>query len=727
MPNTINSSEDEEIDIIGVKRSRTPPSDSAKEGDASDKLTKGPGHPHGDNKIKSPAPAAAPAPQAELPPLLPSNGSSAPGEPLTKRAKIQADLQPDLQPIPLGAAAADGNKSNPLSGAEPTPATNNNNKSTNNKDNGSKNGDLAPGEALRTWLEQNKVVEVEEQLIEELPDDVPLHQPTAEELASNAACAEFQALLPGLTPAKEAISLAAAAALKVAATGASARAVRMVVDAASDATGPPERLPYLYLLDSVVKLELRQSQEQKEGKEEEKKEEGAQTGFRRAVGAALQRLVHLLLGDDNVRKKVDKLLGIWQREGLIAASLIGPVVESLEHDAQRRRQEAAAAQAQKLKSLLTSNPLSARLKIMCTMPNGKQVVLDPPSHLTEPDDWTTPGELGIEVPATGGGTGRGPPSRKMKTLSSSSMAPKNSQGGVKSQKMELPVGYRAEEMSPWCTDEQYEAPEAHYNNGVGGVATNAANIVNGYYHHQQQQSFYQPPPPPMPPREQPKSAVEAGELDEFDQGALLGALGVSGGGNLEEGEIAVNPPPAPAIAPPLSAPSLFSMDAGQWGGMPMNDPAFAIGNNNGGGSMMQQEQYQWQQMQEQQMMVQQQEMAMYGGGMGMNTMLPQQHAGVIGGFGVGVPAMGMNGMGMQLPSQQQQYAMMNASMMGGSEYSYGNAGMGMQQGGGGGGDGYRGGGGGHRGHGRDGGGGHHKRDNHRQHHKNQQHDRNSRR
>jgi CID domain len=697
------------------------------------------------NKIK---PGDAAAPKTGVPPILPPHKAATSVEPLTKRAKIQADLQQGLLPVAIGtaAAAAVNNKINitggitkpllpirrppqpqplldlpklsagetPISSpamavavaaaattqqpAIPSPSKNPPSAPAEPSSNkvGNRQGDLAPGEALKTWLEENKTHVVEEKLIEELPDDLPLHQPSAEELASNAACAEFQAFLPGLTSAREAISQAAAAAIKVASTGGSARAVRMVVDAASNAAGPAERLPYLYLLDSIVKLEVRQAQEQeKEEENEEKREEGVQLGFRRAVGAAMQRLVHLLLGDDQIRKKVDTLLGIWQREGFIAQSLIDPVMESLEHDAERRRKEAAAEHTHKLKTLLNEIPLTLVMKFTYKMPNGDEVVLGPPPHHAEPDDWTTPGDLGIQVPDAVPQKAV----RKMKFLTSTSaslLSHSQSQsqwnGGVavdQSQKIPPPppLGYADREMSPWCRDVQYEAPEVRLD-GTGARIYNTI-MNNSHYHQQQQHQQYQLPP--MPRKEQQQPPVEDIELDEFDQGLLRDAYGIGGAGacggaegGIEEGEIVVNPPQPPLPSHHIHAMNVNTfgdgMNPAQWGGMPMNDAAF-VGAGGGGvvsGSvdMMQQQQQQWQAMQQQQ---QQQMMAM-AGPMGMNLMMPQQQMqlqqGLGGGFGGAPVAMGV---GMPLALQQQQYAMMNSSIMSGGDYGYTNIGMGMQQ------------------------------------------------
>jgi hypothetical protein len=810
-------SEDEEIDIVGHKRSRTTPP-NAKEEPQPENPTKRRGRPAGSkNKIKPPGSSstagARAAPKTEEAALKQPPPSSQPAilaaEPLTKRAKIQAELQQrGLQPVAIGGKSNAGGAAvgsgiskpsitpsirppsqlgsyipnlstnieatrSPLPAAtapaEPTPDAAPNNKSTNNKD---QKTDSAPGEALRTWLEENQVVVEEEKLIEELPEDVPLHQPSVEELASNAACAEFQVLLPGLVSTREAINYAAAVAMKVAVTGASARAVRMVVDAASDALGPRERLPYLYLLDSVIKLELRQAQElggEEEGKKEEATTQLQHSSFRRAIGAALQRLVHLLLGDDQIKAKVEKLLGIWQREELIAASLIGPVMESLELDAARRKKEARVVQAHNLNALLKENSMSIVTKLMYTMPNGERIVLRIPPHDSEPDDWRTPWDLGLDLPET---VPRQGAVRKMKFLSSSSStaAPPNSQ----SQKTVLPEGYTEKEMSPWCTEERYEAPEAQLER-----QDHVVKIKNKNHHHdedfkvdryfqQQQQLFYRPPPPPPAIEHQQQDALEEGELDEFDQGLLRDAYGIGGGGDaggvgnnnasvigvglaglggavglgsarrVEEGEILNNPVP-------LQNPLL--MNSGNYAGgvgVGMINMVTAPAPEMMWGDMMQQQQQQqqWNGMPQQalllqdQMMMPQQMMNMPAGVMGMsamnmsvNPMQQQQQAmaamAMAGGYGGG--AMGM---GMQMPSQQQQQfpmmnePMMNASMMGDGEYNhYGNAGMQQQQQGG---SGRYGGGGGQRGHGRQG-GGHHQRDNanqqqHRKHHNSQQRD-----
>ena len=240
---------------------------------------------------------------------------------------------------------------------------------------------LAPGEALKTWLEQNKTVEEEEALIEELPEEAPSHQPSADELAADAVCKEFEIVLQGLTRTNTAIELATGAALKAAAVGASARVVRLVLSVAAGAPSSRHRLPFLFLLDSAIKSEIRMGAVQEKTTENDGIEASnvMQPALRRAVGAALPRLIDLLLGDAVIRPKIEKLLNIWKREGFVADSVIDPVIEAVKRDAEKEREAAAAMAAavkailreereKELMSLLRETPMNARMTLTYTMP-----------------------------------------------------------------------------------------------------------------------------------------------------------------------------------------------------------------------------------------------------------------------------------------------------------------------------------------------------------------------
>lgn len=359
------------------------------------------GHPPGASKKTL---AAQSAPQTRPPPP-PTTADSA-SEPLTKRAKIQAELQQGHQPAPVSRSSF---ASFAATAAGPKPATSQPvrrpimletrreapkylpmSPSSLGKDSSSPGAALlhrpshrvlptqqqpgtagsqpAPGEAYKSWLEENKHSQEQqnEALIEELPEMAPRHQPSAQELAADAACREFSALLPGLNPGREAIGQATAAALRAAAAGASARAVRIVLDAAAEAPGPKERLPYLYVLDSAIKVEFRHAQATKQLQGSQ--DENTMVSFPRAVGAGLVRLGELMSGDEEVRPKVAKLLGIWRREGLVAEKLIGPVLDSLENEAIQAAAATARSQEGDLMALLRATPLNAVVSLTYTMP-----------------------------------------------------------------------------------------------------------------------------------------------------------------------------------------------------------------------------------------------------------------------------------------------------------------------------------------------------------------------
>lgn len=192
-------------------------------------------------------------------------------------------------------------------------------------------GLLVTSEAVKAMLASLKAPE--EALIEELPEE-QVHAPTAGEVAVSAACSEFEASLPGLTVARDSIGRATAAALRAGDLGGGAKAVRLVLDAVEVCTEPGARLAYLYLLDSVMRTELRQRAER------EQRRDGA--AFPRAVGAALARLVSLLVEEVALCGKVEKVLNIWGKEGAVGEALLGPGLNII---AVRRETEAAAAAA----------------------------------------------------------------------------------------------------------------------------------------------------------------------------------------------------------------------------------------------------------------------------------------------------------------------------------------------------------------------------------------------
>ena len=341
------------------------------------------------------------------PPPPPTTADQA-TEPLVKRAKLQAELQQDVQPPPISrssfaayagsaSAASKPTTTQPVrrptmletrretskyltvspgvfnkEGSTPASGSHHHRPQTQffNQNQMDGNGSQpAPGEAYQSWLQENRAGSQEcqeEPLIEELPEVAPDYQPSARELAADAACREFSSLLPGLTSGREAIGLATSAALRAASAGASARAVRIILDAAAEAAGPKERLPYWYVLDSAIKVEYRHAQATKQL--QGCLEDDTRGSFPRAVGAGLMRLGTLMLGDEDVQPKVAKLLGIWKKEGLVPANLVGPVLDALENDAMQAAIAVAKGTEGDLMALMRATPLNAVVSITYTMP-----------------------------------------------------------------------------------------------------------------------------------------------------------------------------------------------------------------------------------------------------------------------------------------------------------------------------------------------------------------------
>jgi hypothetical protein len=353
------------------------------------------------------APAAGPVRRAKPPPpRAPGKQPAADKpsqEPLTKRRKIEDELRQGLQPVAIarsgaGAGGGGGAKGQPVRRPKPSKSrleldpskivprnlpTAPPHPSAARKplappppvaavpSEPKAAPQLAPGEALDAWLAENTVEATEEELIEELPEEAPQERPTAETLAAEAACLHLQSLLPRLTAGRESIGQATTAAMRVGAGAGAARAVRMVIDATAAAAAPRDRLPYLYLLDSAIKAELKNcsSPEHEEGMNGAPQQAQQQRPFARAVGAALVRLVELLLGDEDIADKVGRLLSIWRRERVVPEGLLAPAEEALAAEAARRAGGPADQDFNShLDFLKRTVPMSAHMRLIYTMP-----------------------------------------------------------------------------------------------------------------------------------------------------------------------------------------------------------------------------------------------------------------------------------------------------------------------------------------------------------------------
>lgn len=368
------------------------------------------------------------------------NGAHPATEPASKRARLQATIS--LTPTPVSRSAADQNgeksvgqqrgpsrqKIHAGDGVQPHEADKTHHTSNvimgtsagafyqRSRQRGSASAlnldaekqlqQLMPGEALRAWLEENQTAAQEEPLIEDVHEEAP-HKPSAAELAADAACDRLLSLLSGLTAARDSIAQATEGALVTAAAGAAPRAVRMILDAVNGAPRPRERLPFLYLLDSALKAEARNHQ----NAEATNSRDVPPPSFPRAVGAALLPLVTALLGDPSVTSKMEKVLRIWHRDGLVASVLVDSALEVITAGAETQRngeneEEQPVSQALYTEGeafeLLRSVPMNAVLTLNYTMPGGKKQIVRPPndslSSDIRPDDWGTAAPLTFHVP-----------------------------------------------------------------------------------------------------------------------------------------------------------------------------------------------------------------------------------------------------------------------------------------------------------------------------------------
>jgi hypothetical protein len=198
---------------------------------------------------------------------------------------------------------------------------------------------FAPGEALAEWLaEQNEnATQPDDPLIEEPLEEAP-RAPSAQEVAARVACQELREMLPSLTLSRDSIAQTNAAVLKVAAAGAAPRAVAMVLDAAAAAPSPRQRLPLLYLLDMALRSELRHAPSMMP------KNVGGQISpspaFPRAIAAGIRQLINLLLEDDDVVSKAEKVLHIWRRDAAIPDGVLGEVLAEISKHRESRHQDA---------------------------------------------------------------------------------------------------------------------------------------------------------------------------------------------------------------------------------------------------------------------------------------------------------------------------------------------------------------------------------------------------
>ena len=246
----------------------------------------------------------------------------------------------------------------------------------------------------------------EETLNENISEETPLHyQPTSSEVAADAACDALRNLLPSLQGNREVISSATAVMLSAGMHGATARAVRMVLEACTNALKPKDRLPYLYLLDSTLKRDSKDSM--KLGATVTSTTTTTSTtrcwGFSRAIGAALIHLIHLLLGDDDVCAKTEKILGIWQQEKLIPDALLHPGLEAVRADRDGRGNKPSLVvcpedRKNEMLAAWRGMPLNAGMTLIYEMEDGGEVRYCLPSkEKAPPFDWRTPEEVGIEV------------------------------------------------------------------------------------------------------------------------------------------------------------------------------------------------------------------------------------------------------------------------------------------------------------------------------------------
>lgn len=116
-----------------------------------------------------------------------------------------------------------------------------------------------PGSAYEEWLRENNIQteQEDEPLIEELPEEPIIHQPSQEELAADIAHADFEQMLSDLKATRDCIERVTTAAFKaVSLSNNAARAVRAVLHAATQCV-LKDRLPYLYLLDNALKKQIK--------------------------------------------------------------------------------------------------------------------------------------------------------------------------------------------------------------------------------------------------------------------------------------------------------------------------------------------------------------------------------------------------------------------------------------------------------------------------------------
>eukprot|EP00887_Chlorella_sp_A99_P007451 scaffold2.g7451.t1 len=271
--------------------------------------------------------------------------------------------------------------------------------------------------------------------------------------------------------------------------GAAAMVVQRVVGACGDAA-PQEQIKFLFLLDCMLKLQERKSQEAKD-------ERVASLGA--VVGAALPQLVSLLLSDhDQGSQKLEATLQTWAKRALVPDGVLQPAL---------RRVQVAAARAAALQNAaavlepsgLASTQGVVVLKYTC-LSDGSELQVLPRAC----DAWDAYDQLAAQFPC----------SPEPEDVVS---------GGVGSDSIP----------SEWQTPQD------------GHSSQHQQGRASGPWHAE---------PPSLPPQllpelwQLPASAPADAEADEFDAALFAGAAGVGGGAAAAAPPLPPHPSAFPAPA-----------------------------------------------------------------------------------------------------------------------------------------------------------------------------------